>query len=730
MTEKTDFSDALFSFLEYTSRNVFLTGKAGTGKTTFLRNFICRTKKNHIILAPTGIAAIQAGGMTIHSFFGLPLRMYLPVYENNFPEVANTIPELRQHLHFNKNKLKTLRRLDMIIIDEVSMVRADVLDMIDLALRTARRNDSPFGGVQMLFIGDLFQLPPVLKNNEKAAFHSQYSSPYFFSAKAFEKANLTAVELTKVYRQQNPEFLQILDDVRSGNPKIQSLNALNARYTKNLTDKTAEHSVTLCTHNYQADSINQEKLLSLPSKSFFYHAEVDGNFSESQYPAEEYLELKKGAQVMFIRNETGRESRYYNGTIGTVLECKNNSVIVETEDGIQIETGPERWENKRYTLDAEETLKAETIGEFSQLPLRLAWAVTIHKSQGLTFDKMIIDAEKGFASGQIYVALSRCRTLEGITLCSPVSASGIFVDREIQDFHQHTLKEIELAPITEKEKYPAAVSLFLFKLNPETLAESGIRLNLAVQSIKRGQNFVLKQAAQNLKDCLTEWKKLYGKLSEMLTTWVSRDWQRLQNPDYAAAKIKEKAQGAVRYYSEKVAPELTENTETLKTFFKSNKSYKDTKEILSNFSIDLENYQTEIRHISFLGEKLLADTANLSPKNASNSQNSSTENSAALTYRLFREGYTLEEIQESRGLQYDTLFAHLTKFADDTLFTDALLLRVLSKNKVKRFQQFIQKNSLPGKLTELRPLLGEDFTYDELRLLKKRYAHSASQKDS
>ena len=426
--EKDEIFKLAERYVEATGRSVFLTGKAGTGKTTFLRHITQSTTKRFVVLAPTGVAAINAGGSTIHSFFQLPLCPYLPDVKELITEYQ--MPERYRSLR--KERIKIIRTLDLLIIDEISMVRADLMDAMDMILRKYRHNDKPFGGVQLLMIGDAQQLSPVVKENERQYISQVYQSPYFFHSKALQKLSYVTIELQKVYRQQDADFVNILNGIRENNPTAEILKALNSRVNAYEGD---DDVIRLTTHNAQADKVNSMKLEELPGEAMTFGAEIEGEFPENSYPADEVLTLKKGAQVMFIRNDS--EAGFYNGKIGKVSEIKaNGQVTVTDSDGLDIIVSPVEWTNSQYVLDDESgEIQQSVVGTFKQLPLRIAWAITIHKSQGLTFDMVIIDAGAAFAFGQVYVALSRCRTLEGISLESPVRTSSIYSDLNVADFN-------------------------------------------------------------------------------------------------------------------------------------------------------------------------------------------------------------------------------------------------------------------------------------------------------
>lgn len=432
MTIKKDRSFLLAErYVQETGVSVFLTGKAGTGKTTFLREIVRNTTKRCAVVAPTGVAAMNAGGVTIHSFFQLPLCPYLPDVKELVTEYQ--MPEKQRRV--KRERIDIYRTLDLLIIDEISMVRADILDAVDNELRRYRRNDKPFGGVQLLMIGDIQQLPPVVKESERPFFEQVYPSPFFFCSKALARLNYIVVELEEIHRQKDRLFMDILNDIRSGTPSADSLEALNRRLDPFFEPPEDEKWIRLTTHNAQADAINRKEMDELDTEEKVFEADISGSFPETAYPAETSLSLKVGAQVMFIRNDS-KEGRWYNGKVGTV-SALDEDLRVMFEDGTEVSVEKEEWNNLRYELNSESNeIEAAVEGVFVQYPLRLAWAITIHKSQGLTFDRVIIDAGKAFSFGQVYVALSRCRSLEGIVLTTPISSRCTFFSPEVNSFEK------------------------------------------------------------------------------------------------------------------------------------------------------------------------------------------------------------------------------------------------------------------------------------------------------
>lgn len=422
MQSNPDFELA-YHIVEHTDTNLFLTGRAGTGKTTFLRTLTGRSSKRVVVAAPTGIAAINAGGVTLHSLFQLDFGPFVPGRK-------------RKPLRFSREKMRVIKFMDVLVIDEISMVRADLLDAVDDMLRRVRNPHLPFGGVQLLLIGDLRQLPPVVTDEERHILAQAYDTPYFFSSHALAMSRYVTIELQKVYRQENEHFLSILAAIRDGNPPEHVIRELNARHLPGFVPDDGGHWVHLTSHNATANSINAERLGALRSPEHCYRASVTGNFPAGVFPAEESLVLKEGAQVMFIKNDPSPEKRFFNGMLGTVAALGQDSVTVRPSDGSpDVEVGPLGWENRKYEVDAKTGEVEERVdGMFSQIPLRLAWAITIHKSQGLTFSHAIIDVSACFAHGQAYVALSRLRTLDGLVLSAPVPRHAIISDPEVRGF--------------------------------------------------------------------------------------------------------------------------------------------------------------------------------------------------------------------------------------------------------------------------------------------------------
>ncbi len=445
-------ADYVLKFVNQTNRSIFLTGKAGTGKTTLLRKIIETTHKNAVIVAPTGIAALNAGGVTIHSFFQLPFATFIP--NNNYiPDEATenqmrieNFNTLRRHFTMPGNKKRLIESLELLIIDEVSMLRADVLDAMNFMLQFVRKNSTPFGGVQVLFIGDLLQLPPVVKNKEWQILRQFYESPFFFSAKAVQKAQPVYIELEKIFRQTDDDFIQVLNHLRSNKFTEKDAEILNSRIDLDFDTKNNDGYIILTTHNEKADRINEETLKAIPAATYTYEADIVADFPEKIFPVEHTLQLKVGAQIIFIKNDPSHEKRFFNGKMGIISDLDKHEIrVFFPDDNSIIELEKYEWQNIRYKTNPNtKEIDEEILGTFTHYPIKLAWAITIHKSQGLTFDKAALDISEVFAPGQAYVALSRLRTLEGLKLISPLQNKKLITSFEVANYAKNKVEKEQI----------------------------------------------------------------------------------------------------------------------------------------------------------------------------------------------------------------------------------------------------------------------------------------------
>nr|WP_314495007.1 helix-turn-helix domain-containing protein [uncultured Chryseobacterium sp.] len=691
-----------FDLIEHTNRSVFLTGKAGTGKTTFLNEFVKKTRKKHIVVAPTGIAAINAGGVTIHSMFGLPLRTFLPTTDRIDGSLGNNIADLMSHFKYRKDKLKLLREVEVLIIDEVSMLRADVLDMMDFSLRFIRRNNQRFGGVQMLFIGDLYQLPPVVRDEHILKMF--YQSPFFFDSLAIKDIPLLTIELTKVYRQTDEDFLEILNAVRDGDVANIDFDHLNERFNPDF-NYGEESYIYLCSHNKLADDINQQKLAEIKVDPSTFEAKLFGEFKENQFPNEQFLELKIGAQVMFIRNDISGEKKYFNGKLGEIsaLDEKEIKVILDGSER-EITVKREVWEQKKYSLDGEKNIKEEVLGSFEQFPIKLAWAVTIHKSQGLTFDKVIIDAGKSFTAGQVYVALSRCRTLEGIVLKSKITPEVIFKDNRILQFQGDTFANDHVEDIINKEKYDYSIRKVLRSVDSQWLlreVELWNNLSMTTKSIDQAKS---KQLYLQLKRDVVNLGKIFEKLERIIfqkvNNFISKteEWSEIEN----------KTKGAVNFFFNEVKDKIFSPLKEFYSEIKGVKGLKNYNEELRSWLEDIEEYLNGLKTAHLLEMKLLDE------KNDKEvSMKIAKVPSQVLTFQLFEQGKTISEIALERGLVKETVLGHLARFAEQGLLD---ISRVITSDKIKAFEKAF-KTDPKDTLNEWKTALPNDFDFNEIRIL-------------
>lgn len=706
--------DSLFDLVEHTTRSVFLTGRAGTGKTTFLNELTKKTKKNFAVVAPTGIAAINAGGSTIHSMFGLPLSTFVPTSHDIDRNKAINIPQLLPHLRYQSAKLKLLRSLELLIVDEVSMLRADVLDMMDIALRKSRRSPAAFGGVQLLFVGDLYQLPPVVKDTTENVLYEYYRSPYFFDAKAFERLQLLTVELNKVYRQTDAAFLNILNAIREKDVDNIDFEKLNSRYQPSFEED--EGYVQLVSHNYMADAINNQKLQSLTSKSFNFPADINGDFRESMYPNGVSLELKVGAQVMFIRNDTSPEKQYFNGRLATICYIDKEKISVQLKDSKErIDIRKELWENKKYVTDKEGKIKEDVVGSYKQYPIRLAWAVTIHKSQGLTMDKVIIDAGKSFANGQVYVALSRCRTLEGIVLKSKITTNILFDDNRIHDFHKETNANDKVDNIIADEKYHYVLEKLLRQLNMSWMDES-LQEWYDVASISK---FLDKSLTEKM---YTNARITIKDLIDVETKFERLIHNKLKTIGHSNAEwlmVEDKSSGAVNYFFDRVKKEIFTPTKDLYVTIKGKKGLKEHNKTLEIFLQEVETYLNQLKKTALFER-------NLYVQKDEDVIDAKVEKipTHILSYQLFEKGKSIAEIAKERDLTEGTIYGHLAKMAATGVVD---ISRIFSEEKIAIFKKVYDYKRYES-LNDWKENLPQNFEYNEIRLLVNHFDYLKEKK--
>lgn len=657
-----------WEFVEMTGRSVFLTGKAGTGKTTFLREVVENSSKRVVVVAPTGIAAINAGGVTIHSFFQLPLHPFIPG------------SKIESKFAFSKEKRSIIKTIDILVIDEISMVRSDLLDAVDSVLRRFRDRTKPFGGVQLLMIGDLQQLTPVVTDEEADLLRQYYPTPYFFGSRALAKIDYVTIELKEVYRQQDESFIRILNDVRKGFPSMETINTLNSRYIPDFQPDQDEGYIRLVTHNNMANAYNEQQLEQIDEPLHCFDAQISGTFPEYSYPTDVRLELKTGAQVMFVKNDPSAEKRYYNGKIGHVVEILDDVILVQCpgdEEAVAVEQL--EWENSRYIINEHtQEMETEVQGVFRQYPLRLAWAITIHKSQGLTFDKAVIDAASSFASGQVYVALSRCRTLDGMVLASPLRQNSVMTDIRVEDYivnqERAALESVSRLDSIKKEYFSQLLGdMFDFR----NLAYQQKRMldvcsdfpSGTVVGLAQKHNDILNVLNLNVVPVGQKWRKIIsGKsyeelLSEEFMNRIKKGCEYFLN----------ELDGAYGDFLDKMKDIKAENKELLKRYgniWSDLDLELNTQKLILKF-MSSENFSTEcflrarqkaVYEASGFVPKELKTPSKPSRKSSAKPEKPKREDTRFVTFRMYKQGMSIKQIAKERDLHQRTINSHLAHF--------------------------------------------------------------------
>lgn len=694
-------------FINNTSRHIFLTGKAGTGKTTFLKYIKENTSKNCVVVAPTGVAAMNAGGVTMHSFFQLPLGPFLPVNDRFSGDGITDQYTLFKNIRVSEEKREIFRDLELLIIDEVSMVRADMLDATDAILRYFRKSPhTAFGGVQVLFIGDLFQLPPVMPDSQWSLLRQYYESPFFFHAKVIEQAPPVYIELKKIYRQSQQDFIDILNRIRNAAVTRQDLDRLNGLIGAQ--QKPGEKYITLTSHNHKADRINADELNKLEGKSRQFKGIVEGDFPEKTLPTDALLELKEGAQVMFIRNDKSEGRRYYNGRLATVSRIEGNEIFVvlaETGDEIQLEQ--ETWTNMRYSYNKqEERIDEEKLGSFTQYPVRLAWAITIHKSQGLTFQHAIIDAGDSFAPGQVYVALSRCTSLEGLILHSHIHPSTISTDPLVIEFAKRESAQDELSRILEKEKRDYQHMQLAKTFDLEKVVE-GLRnyvQYLAGRQILEGKETI--NLGRAMLRRVEELQKVAAKFQyQMMGLLASGD----------EAKLAERVLKAIEYFgkalNDSVLVPLDEQLAALKGKKKVKKHLKYVRDLRNTVARRINSIgKAQYGGAVFKSQALEVAVREAVPASRA-MRKSKTGDTLKETLALLREGMKPDDIAERRGLALGTIETHMAQLVK---VGEIDISECMTSTKIDNILTVIRelKTDL---IQPVKQKLGDEFTYGEIR---------------
>lgn len=702
-----------------TSQSVFLTGKAGTGKTTFLHHIRNNVDKNVIVAAPTGVAAINAGGVTLHSLFQLPFEPFIPNFEGK--------KKLDYHSKLRKSKIDMFRELDLLIIDEVSMLRADMLDAIDNVLRRWRNSSQPFGGVQLLLIGDMFQLPPVVQQQEWEEMKNYYPSPFFFHAQAMEDNLPLYIELKTIYRQSDQKFIDILNHIRNNRATAGDLQILNQRYNPSFELPEENRYIVLCTHNYKADRINSEKLAQLKSEEISFEGRIHGDFAENSFPTDLRLTLKVGAQIMFIRNDAGENRRYYNGKLATISYLSHEKIFVRFEDGLEMELEEETWRNVRYTLnDDSGDIEEEELGAFIQYPIRLAWAITIHKSQGLTFDRVVIDAGQAFAGGQVYVALSRCTSLEGIVLYSRITPASIHTDESAIAFsrQERDLSYLKSVLANEKPRYCAEQLKKNFDWMP------------MVRCVRSFYELVSEKKIPKQDEVMGMVSQMYNKAIEQQE--IAQNFQKeldriLYNPNINTEYLKTRVEKAVFYFHRAVQENIllpTENhSESLKNASKVKQYLKSLREIHQSMLSLLGKLENVHYGNTPLTADLTFERMKAEPQEAEAESEKKPKaqkgDSQRLTLTLFSEGKTIAEISAERNLTTTTVESHLVTFIRTG---EVDVYSLIPDEKVKFLTAQLQRSTEKRTLTEIKESLPREYTYLDIRAVIAHLAFEKSEK--
>ncbi|GAB4243326.1 MAG: helix-turn-helix domain-containing protein [Ekhidna sp.] len=717
MIELQETAELAARYINSTNRHIFLTGKAGTGKTTFLKYIIDHTYKNTVVAAPTGIAAINAGGVTLHSLLQLPFGTFIP--ENSyFPSSNiqfNTPQTLFRESRFNANKRKLIQELELLIIDEVSMLRADLLDCIDHTLRYLRkRKFEPFGGLQILFIGDLMQLPPVVKEEEAHALKPFYKSNYFFEARALQEQPPIRVELKKIYRQSDQDFIDLLNRLRNNEQNQDDLNWLNRYYNPDFDQANETGYIHLTTHNYRADKLNQSKLQNLESPLHTFYAHIEGEFPENAYPTTEELHLKAGAQVMFIKNDPSGEGQFFNGKIGTISTLSDEEIWVQFENGDEVLVSPYKWENKRYTLDkVTNEIEEKLLGSFEQFPIKLAWAVTVHKSQGLTFEKAILDMSGTFAPGQLYVALSRLTSLKGLVFSSPLPENPPSIDASLKSFVSSFDSDEALTQHLKEDR-----KKFIEEFSRQAFDFSGLIRELEYH--ERGFN---KDENRSLKQQFLPWTQDFTKeVSELRphgNGFINQVLQILTGEDYLSF-LAERMEKAGDYFIPRLQ-ELQSRLSHHRKQLKRESKVKTYKKELENLE---EVFTRQIRQITKL--VLLIQKANedkvLSKQDLRDAPSYQAEPkikekkdktpTAEITYKLFKEGKSISEIAKERGYVVGTIEGHLAQYVENGTIP---ITELVKEKRVEKIMKVLTSDAVG--LGEIKSRLPKDYTYGEIKLV-------------
>ncbi|MBC7864560.1 MAG: helix-turn-helix domain-containing protein [Bacteroidia bacterium] len=762
-------------FINHSNKNIFLTGKAGTGKTTFLRHIIQYTHKKAVIVAPTGIAALNAGGVTIHSQFQLPFGSFIPVNiaGNNFNQQfkISTPATLTKNMQMSAMKRNLLKEIELLIIDEVSMLRADLLDAVDCMLRSIRRKpNAAFGGVQVLFIGDLLQLPPVVKEDEWKLLSPYYKSVYFFDAKVLENNPPLYIELDKIYRQADDRFIALLNNLRNNSVTQEDIDLLNSFYKPGFKSSPTENYITLTTHNYKAINLNAQQLTELKTKSYFFEAEVEGDFNEFAYPVDKRLELKEGAQIMFVKNDPTGQQRFFNGKIGIIKSISKEKIAVKCEGDLHaIELELYTWENIKFELnEATNEIEEKIVGKFIQFPVKLAWAITVHKSQGLTFEKAIVDIGSAFAPGQVYVALSRLKSLQGLVLTSQINYSGIEQDKKVTEYSKTKEEQGNLGLLMEKESEQFLRNYLMMSFDL-TGMENTFREHILGYDDPDNKSGEKKSQKRKFKKWAEEIKKEFDKLKPHADNFLYQVHGILLNKEAGYLEHLDKRVEAAKNYfvpafqtlSSKILAQVStvNSIKKIKTYLKEvieletavyeqtkrlQKAARLTQVIIANKEFTKEEINTivkdkerEERVIKALSANKLDytkteepfyedDLTEIKPKKTKTPSEKKTKKekgppSNEKSYLLFKEGKSVSEIAAERGMTVSTIEGHLAQFVAMGQLDASLLV---SKEKMQKVIS-VSTTLKTLQMAEIKKELGDEFTYGEIKMALAWHLSSA-----
>ncbi len=727
----TETAKLAVKYVNTTDRHIFLTGKAGSGKTTLLRYIINNTYKNVAVAAPTGIAAINAKGVTLHSLLQLPFGTFLPednaLTQNAYNEQVNTPRSFLKQFKMYGNKRQILRNLELLIIDEVSMLRADILDCADLILRTVRRNPNPFGGLQIMFIGDLNQLPPVIKNNERPLLQQYYKSGFFFEALALQRSNLVYIELDKIFRQSDQNFLAILNRLRDNRMTQEDIDTLNKNYKSDVGDSAYEGYIHITTHNRKADLINTKALEELNGKERTYLAKIDKDFPENLYPIAERLSLKVGAQVMFIKNDPTGDNLYYNGKIGEVYSLEEDKIEVKLADSDSLITVDRyEWENKKYSLDkTTNEIDEKHVGSFEQFPLKLAWAITVHKSQGLTFEKAILDVSDSFAPGQMYVALSRLTGLEGLILSQPITNIHFDNDEQLLSFEgsKQPLEHLSDQLTNDAKDYIFRMAFDAFDLRKVTG-----ELNNHLSGFNKSENRSLKQQFQ-------EWtQQQASELKEInkVSYTFQRSLDKFKEEENYLQVLSERVNKAKEYFTPRLQAMHKEFIRHLLETSKKDR-VKDYLKELEELALQLKSAYLAINKASVVvaaaAENRIPSKKDLyntniykeekdkkPPKKAKKKDKTPT---SEISFKLFQSGMSIDEICKERALVPGTIMGHLSKYIASG---DIEASKFIDEVKLDQIGQVIKKVGTDS-YGEIKALLGDEFDYADVKVAVAHFGY-------